>query len=193
MTAAIARVAFLYLRHGETDWNEAGRAQGRSDIPLNARGRAQAEAAARVLEGAPLDAIVASPLARAAETARIVAGLRGLPVTFADGLREVSFGEREGERMGDWYERWLAGDETPAGAESFAELTARAAGTLAELLVPGRRVLLVAHGALFRAIRAALGLPIHQRLANGVPLVCTPSDGKWTVEPVSPQQQHVIS
>ena len=186
---SVPRVPFLYLRHGETDWNAAGRAQGRSDIPLNALGRAQAEQAGSLLRGQPVARVVASPLARADETARIVARAIGIATIAQDeGLREVSFGVREGGPMGRWYEDWIDGLATPEQGESFAALGARGAGVLARHLgsgEPAGMTLFVAHGALFRAIRAVLGLPIHVRLANGAPMRCRPDAAGWTIEPVA--------
>jgi broad specificity phosphatase PhoE len=60
---------FLIVRHGETDWNVAGRLQGWRDSPLTANGRAQAAAVAARLAGEPIDALVASDLGRTRETA----------------------------------------------------------------------------------------------------------------------------
>ena len=62
---AIPPAPFFFLRHGETDWNRERRLQGNIDVPLNATGLAQAEAAAKRLVGAGVATIVASPLARA--------------------------------------------------------------------------------------------------------------------------------
>ena len=178
----LVHAPFIYLRHGETDWNARLLAQGHSDVELNATGIAQAERAAATLEGRGIDAIVASPLKRADRTARIVAARLGLPVATEPLLHEVSFGVREGEPMGDWYEHWLHGGATPGNGESFASLVARAERALGAHLAPGRLPLLVAHGALFRAVRAVLGQPIDVRLPNGVPFGCTPADGGWRVE-----------
>ena len=94
----IPRRRFFYLRHGETDWNAHGRAQGRSDIPLNGTGRAQAREAAARLAGRGVGRIVASPLARARETASIVAEALDLPIEIDVDLQEVDFGAREGAR-----------------------------------------------------------------------------------------------
>ncbi len=182
---AVPRRRFLYLRHGETDWNAASRAQGLSDVPLNARGRDQAEDAARILAGHEIGAIVASPLSRARETASAVARRLGLPLAIDDDLHEVAFGEHEGDVMGRWYEDWIDGIYTPTGGESFADLSARGAAVLSRHLAaeesPGGPTLFVAHGALFRGIRQALGLPIHVRLANCVPLECRPHREGWDI------------
>lgn len=187
----LPEIPFLYLRHGETAWNAESRAQGRSDIPLNERGLAQAEDAAATLVGRGIDAIVASPLGRAAETARVVARRLGLPVATEPLLQEVSFGAQEGNVLGAWYEEWLRAEVTPAGGESFHALRARARQAIAPHLVAGRLTLFVAHGALFRAVRALIGQPIDQRLPNGVPFECRPRDGEWTVELVVSPPQNV--
>jgi probable phosphoglycerate mutase len=182
----IPRVPFLYLRHGETDWNAESRAQGSSDIPLNERGREQARDAARILAAYPCAGIIASPLSRARETAEIVAAARGMDVAIETGLHEVSFGAGEGEVMGRWYEEWLVGHATPEGGESFDALVDRARQVLIRRLAQhdpaGPPLLFVAHGALFRAIRRALGQSIHVRLANGAPLLCKPAAEGWTID-----------
>ena len=89
----------VLVRHGETEWNRIGRVQGRTDIPLNDTGRQQArETAERLRErGDRFDAVVASPLSRAAETARIVAdGLDLGAVELVDALVERDYGGAEG-------------------------------------------------------------------------------------------------
>ena len=86
---------FLF-RHGETDWNRAGRLQGHTDTPLNATGLAQAEALTERLRPHRLDAVVSSDLARAWTTARIVAEGLGVPLIREPGLREAQIGEAEG-------------------------------------------------------------------------------------------------
>jgi uncharacterized phosphatase len=189
MSKLIAR-PYWYLRHGETDWNAEGRSQGRSDIPLNARGIAQAEQAGTLLsqdEGRyePVARIVSSPLIRALRTAQIVsdaiAGPEGkpLPIAVDDGLQEVCFGEQEGKPMGNWYDQWIAGDYTPAGAEPFAELRARAVAAVNRALDGDGTVLIVCHGAMFRALRSAMDLPPNVRLPNAEPLwVTPPGDGR---------------
>ena len=95
---------FYLVRHGQTDWNRAGKIQGTTDIPLNETGRQQAEQLATVLKersGYPaetrIDAVYASPLARAFQTAEILAKEEKLPLRRLTGLRERDFGCWEGK------------------------------------------------------------------------------------------------
>ena len=166
--------AFWFLRHGQTDWNARNLAQGAVDIPLNAVGLAQARAAAERLRNRGIRTIVASPLSRARDTAQAVADVLGLPVHLDDDLREVAFGVQEQQPMLEWFDHWIEGRATPEGAESFAALRLRAAAALGRALDRDAPVLVVAHGALFRAVRAEMGLAPNLRTANGTPLFCEP-------------------
>jgi broad specificity phosphatase PhoE len=145
----------LLVRHGETDWNHQRRVQGHADRPLNATGRAQAEALADRLLDEPLDAIYSSDLLRAHETARIVARRKGLEVTTVPDLREKHFGTWEGltdeevrlrfpeARTGHW------GD-----GESAEQLSARVVAALRRIADGhrGQRLLVVAHGGPLHAL-----------------------------------------
>jgi uncharacterized phosphatase len=116
----------LYLvRHGETDWNRQRRIQGLTDIPLNDTGRAQARATGELLARRSWDAVYASPLARARETAAIIAGELGLPgPTLLDALVERNYGDAEGL---DWMQvdsRFPHGAAVP-GRESREQVGAR--------------------------------------------------------------------
>ena len=175
--------AFWFLRHGETDWNARGWSQGSVDIPLNPVGIAQAHAAAVQLQGRGIRSIVSSPLSRALDTAHAVADPLGLPVETDDGLREVSFGVQEGQPMADWFDDWVDGRFTPDGAEPFMALRGRAVSAVNRALGRPAPVLVVAHGALFRALRAAMGLPANIRTPNAVPMLCEPGT-PWTLAPV---------
>ncbi len=175
-------VPFWFLRHGETDWNARGLSQGRTDVPLNEAGHLQARRAARALAGVGIATIVASPLVRARATAEAVAEALGLPVALDDELAEAEFGEQEGQPMGDWYDAWIAGDHTPEGAETFAALRARCARAINRATALPAPVLVVAHGALFRAFRAEAGLPINIRTPNALPLRCIPGSPAWALE-----------
>jgi broad specificity phosphatase PhoE len=158
----------VYLaRHGETDWNAAGRWQGQSDIPLNDRGRDQARLLGEALSHKGVTALVSSDLSRARETATIAGGVIGLTLAYEDpGLRERSFGVFEGltredcERLHpEAWQAWLGTQKPPPGGEARAALAARvtaAIGRASELAVaPGTAVLVVTHGG---SMRAAVGV-----------------------------------
>jgi len=88
--------SFYFLRHGQTDWNAAGRFQGHTDVALNELGLAKAHHAAQALAGCPVDIIVASPRIRALKTAAIVAERLNKPPFVDSALKERHFGAFEG-------------------------------------------------------------------------------------------------
>jgi broad specificity phosphatase PhoE len=152
-------------RHGETDWNVAGRWQGHADVPLNATGHAQAVALAERLRGEGIAAVATSDLLRARTTAEIVAGALGVDLALVDpDLREQRFGGFEGltpreceERYPDDWARYVADPRTgPPGGESRADVLARvsrAVRVAAERL--SHPPLIVTHGGAMRALLAA--------------------------------------
>lgn len=156
----------LYLaRHGETDWNAAGRWQGQTDVPLNPRGREQARAVAAALRELGIRSVASSDLVRARETAEIVAADLGLGLALADAaLRERAFGCFEGltraevaERHPEAWARYLADPgPAPPGGESRDELLARLLPALAAVAarLPGP-LLVVLHGGSMRALLPA--------------------------------------
>ena len=157
----------LLVRHGETDWNREGRWQGHSDTHLNELGREQSARVAAELDG--VDVVYSSNLARARETAEILADRLGLEVRVDERLRERGFGAWEGKtraeieaEFADAHARWLAGEGPGADdAEPFAEFGARVAAFLEDVLVrhPDETVLVVSHGGSIRVIHAlAMGL-----------------------------------
>jgi broad specificity phosphatase PhoE len=170
-------VAFWFLRHGETDWNAQNLSQGNVDIPLNETGLAQARSASLLLRNRGIRAIIASPLSRARVTAEIAAAELGLPLQIDDGLREVAFGVQEGKPMAEWFQPWVDGLLTPEGAESFPALTTRAVAAVNRCIARPPVVLVVAHGALFRALRGAMGHEPNVRTRNAVPVWCEPPVG----------------
>ncbi|RCV52400.1 histidine phosphatase family protein [Marinitenerispora sediminis] len=156
-------------RHGQTTWNVEKRFQGQTDIPLNDTGRAQAEHAARLLSALRPDAIAASDLRRAADTAAALSRRTGLPVEHDKGLRERTGGLWEGLTGAEIRERWPeehARWEIPDG-EDMAAVAERVAEAILRHLarVPEGGVLVVAsHGAALRAgIGHLLGLPAEHR------------------------------
>ena len=173
----------LLVRHGETDWNRDGRWQGHSDTQLNDVGREQAVRVAGELDG--VDVVYASDLARARETAEIVAARLGRPVRLDERLRERSFGAWEGKtapeieaQFRDAHARWLAGEGAGAeDAEAFADFAARVQGFLADVLArhPDGTVLVVAHGGSIRVIHALASGLDYVRDHRSIPAVpnCT--------------------
>jgi len=171
----------LLVRHGETDWNRDGRWQGGSDTRLNDLGREQSRALAEQLDG-EIDVLYSSDLARARETAEIVAARLGLEVRLDPRLRERGFGSWEGlttieieERFADAHRRWLAGEGAGADdAEAFEDFSARVEDFLSDVLRlhPGEDVLVISHGGSIRVIHAlAAGVDYvrDHRLIPGVP------------------------
>ena len=146
------------IRHGATVLSAEDRFAGSSDPPLSEAGRAQAGRLARRLAGEPLAAVYASPLVRALETARILAGPH---------RREISHGRWEQltrreveERFPDELAAWDADPYTfaPLGGESGLAVTARALPALVEIVRAhvGQRVLIVSHKATLRLLLSSL-------------------------------------
>jgi len=142
-----------FVRHGITDWNIQRIAQGSSDIPLNETGREQARAiAGRLAQEEPWDVIISSDLIRARETAEIIAGKLEMPIKHLDPLiRELSGGQIEGtteeERIQRWGPNWRS---LELGLEKQAEGAKRGRAAIDKALAeyPGKRILMVSHGAL---------------------------------------------
>ena len=157
-------MTLLYLRHGQTDWNARNLVQGRTDIPLNERGREQARAQAEALttHRPPVEIIYASPMKRARETAEIIQQALDMPLRFDDRLVEMSFGKLEGiDRTlligGGIVGHWAAlGEEEflRQGAETFLALYERVGDFLDDLFArhAGQCVLVVAHGGVGRMV-----------------------------------------
>lgn len=185
MKPQLAPVPFWFLRHGETDWNTLGLSQGNVDIPLNQTGLAQARSAAGMLRNRAIATIVSSPLGRARITAEIAGEALELPIEIEPDLREVSFGVKEGLPMSEWFPHWVDGTWTPEGAETFASLRDRAVTAVNRAIAKPAPVLVVAHGALFRALRSAMGLEPNVRARNAVPFLCTPGE-PWDLTPAVP-------
>ncbi len=153
----------LYLvRHGETDHNAAGLAMGQTDVPLNELGRRQARQTAAWLRRYPIERIISSDMARAADTAGELAETLGLAVETDPRLRELSFGVFEGKKIADCEKeypdvvaRWHSGDYDFAapGGETRRELMARTRAALASLLeAPQSHIAIFTHGGTLNAL-----------------------------------------
>ena len=181
----------LLIRHGETDWNRQGRYQGQSDVPLNPVGLEQAAAAARALDGRPLDAVYTSDLQRARATAQAVAAATGAPLLEDRRLREVHQGDWEGQLFDDIRvrdaERLAARRRDPLGipppgGETVLEVRARALAALDEIVRrhPAGRVAIVSHGLTLAVIKTHLaGAPIESVWERIPP---NAQAEEWTVE-----------
>ena len=164
----------LLVRHGETDWNRSHRFQGRSDQPLNQKGREQADALAVALKDESITAIYSSPLVRAMEMARLIRVFHpSTPLFEEEGLVEMDLGEFEGMEGYRWAEQYpdfrKAWRENPAsvsmpGGESLREVQARSIKTLeriTSLHPPESTLLLCSHNFVNLAILCyAMKLPL---------------------------------
>jgi probable phosphoglycerate mutase len=133
-----------------------GRYQGQADPPLNERGRAQARRVAETLQGQRLDALYASDLRRAAETAEAIGQAIGLAVRYDPRLREIHQGEWQGlpvaeieRRYPDLFRRWQEAPLTVTlpGGENIAQMQERVLAAVEDIARqhPGQRVAIVAH------------------------------------------------
>lgn len=151
----------IYIaRHGLTDWNKEMRAQGRKDLSLNAEGRAQAEELRDKIKDIKFTAVYASPLKRAAETAKIAVGDR-YDITYDDRLLERSFGDFEGKVVKSWSELVdgvniddITLEAIPGGVEPVRSMLARVDSFLKYLKEnynDDSTILIVGHGGMSKA------------------------------------------
>ena len=187
----------IYLvRHGETDWNQAGLLQGQTDIDLNAQGFAQAEEAAERLREVPFEIAFCSPLIRAVHTAETILGERKISLTTDERLKELNFGPWEGvdiRTIKDASSQPFSNPGSylpPEGAESFAQLYERSAAFVQQVLLPlegnYETVLVVAHGGVNRSIlNPIMNIPVsdfwHVHMGNCATAVLECREGKLTV------------
>jgi broad specificity phosphatase PhoE len=164
----------LLVRHGQSEWNAEGRWQGQADAPLSDLGRLQAREAAQAV-GA-VDAVWASDLQRAVETATIIAETIGVgPVVVDPDLRERDAGEYSGLTRGEIEVRfpgYLADGRRPPSWEPDDHLLARALRALHRIAgeVPGGDVLVITHGGLIYVLEEHLGAEF-AKIAN--------AEGRW--------------
>lgn len=148
----------LLIRHGETDWNRIHRFQGRSDLPLNKKGKEQARALALTLKHEPIMAIYSSPLMRAIETARHIKMFHlSTPFFEEEALVEMDLGDFDGMEARRWAAQFQdfrkAWRENPAsvkmpGGESLQDVQTRAVDALeriTNIYPPGSTLLFCSH------------------------------------------------
>ena len=177
----------VFIRHGETAWNRVKRIQGHIDIPLNETGTRQARQiavrlASEVRAGRGVDAIYASDLMRARQTAEPTVAALGLPLDLHEGLRERAYGVFQGHdsdeiaaKFPDAYAVWQTRDPgfAPEGGESPRVFYHRVQHTVAQIAAghPNGRIVCVTHGGVldcvYRYARAlALDAPRDYPLLN---------------------------
>ncbi|WP_432494197.1 histidine phosphatase family protein [Kineococcus gypseus] len=159
-------------RHGRTASNAQNRFQGQLDVPLDEVGRAQVAASAAQLAGTGVDALVASDLSRAADTAGALGALTGLDPVLDPALREVDFGAWQGLLHAEVtavspqeYAAWRRGEDVRAGGgERRSEAAARAAAAVqrhAAAAPEGGTLVVASHGAALKgALLLLLGLEL---------------------------------
>jgi broad specificity phosphatase PhoE len=183
--------SFLCVRHGVTDWNRQGRFQGRTDVPLNDEGIAQAHSAARRLQAVPFGTIVSSPLIRAAKTAKIIAAESSKPVSIDADLIECDFGSFEGKsiRAAMDQHRIAAMEDLvsilPSDGEPWANVSERSLRCVGQWLDrhPQEEILFVCHDGVMQSMAQALcGGFFDNR--HGTPFRFARTKIVWTVEEV---------
>ena len=160
-----------FVRHGETDYNRDGIMQGRGvDTSINATGRAQADALARLFADVDIQAIYSSSLRRARETAAVIAAHHpSVPVHATPQLDEMSWGVVEGRSRdsdavesiySDLYDHWDRGefDKCVDGGESVLDVQKRGLAAVTRIAEQhaGERIVIVTHGRFLRVILASL-------------------------------------
>jgi broad specificity phosphatase PhoE len=170
----------LLVRHGQSEWNAAGRMQGQTaHVPLTDLGHAQAAAAARELAALRPGALISSDLRRAVQTAEHCAAATGLPIRTSPALREQAYGVLEGRPSRELWDvvDWSDPHWSAEGGESLAQLHERVAGFVGELRAgpPADVVALVTHGDTIRAVQAVAA----GRGPDGLPAL-TPHNGTVT-------------
>lgn len=174
----------FFIRHGLTDWNAQRRFQGTCDIPLNAVGIAQAQAAARRCASLRIERVYHSPLLRAAKTAHIIASACEVPLLSAPRFSEIDMGHFQGLTRDQANAQFPAESAAywsdpvncaPPNGETLLQVQRRGleALALAESDACGaRRIAIVSHGALLKALFCAIsGIPLenfaHFDVSNG--------------------------
>lgn len=161
---------FALVRHGETDWNRERRIQGSTDIPLNDTGREQARATGVLLASRRWTALVASPLSRAAETARLIGAEVGLgEPELEPRIAERDYGQAEGLTGPEIDAMFPDGADVP-GREPREAVAVRAVAALHDLAArhPGEAVIVVAHGGVIRSVLETVAPGRHREpITNG--------------------------
>ncbi len=151
----------IIVRHGTTENNEKNIWQGRSDHPLNGKGKAEAQMLAERLANDHFDIIYHSPMTRAVQTAEIIVAGRKGNFQEVDAFVEIDMGDFDGmkfsdilEKYPDDYDRWVADINSPVpGGESFHQVFQRVKKGVNQILdSEEQNILIVGHAMVNRAI-----------------------------------------
>jgi broad specificity phosphatase PhoE len=161
LQCGVANGRIFLVRHGQTEWSRAGRHTGRTDVPLEPEGRAEAEAAGALLAGREFALVLTSPLQRAAETCRLAGfGDRG---EHSRDLLEWDYGEYEGRTSAEIRSEnpgWTLWTGGVPGGETAADVGRRADRVVARARATTGDTLCFAHGHVLRVLAARwTGLP----------------------------------
>ncbi|MFZ4855587.1 MAG: histidine phosphatase family protein [Desulfuromonadaceae bacterium] len=180
----------LYIaRHGETEWNRAGKLQGHRDSPLTAKGQQQAVALAAALSNRKITRVYSSDLGRAVQTATAVAEQLGVELIQDVRLRERNFGELEGQPHRELDRFRLFPDDLAPGGESFRQAYERSVACLEEFAGQHHNSVFavichggIVHGAFHRALGLPLNHPRHFSLHNASLNKISIIDGIWKLD-----------
>lgn len=152
----------LYVvRHGKTIWNEQGKVQGITDIPLTDEGRLEAQRLQDLVEKLNIDIVISSPLSRAKETAKILVN-SSLPINTDDRIKERDWGMNEGADINtvDKWDCWDVILNTKVqNIECIQDFMYRVSDFIEDIKVKykDKNVLVVTHSAVSRVIHYLLG------------------------------------
>lgn len=180
MNNQIKNLCTLYIvRHGETEWNVAKRIQGQTDSPLTDAGKKQAKELGKIFQDIHFDAVFSSDLLRAKRTAEIITMEKQLEVITTRVLRERAFGQFEGAQINELREidkilEKFSDEEKFSRSghpdiETDEKLIERFITFIREVGVgyAGKKVLVVTHGGILRALLIHLGFATYQTLQWG--------------------------
>lgn len=185
----ILRRSFLFLRHGQADWNETGLCIGQADRPLTRHGLVQAHRAVSCIPPNCVRVVFHSPLSRAADTAHILAAALGCASVCESGLIEACLGEKEGcfeaDPQDNFIDRWLEGRPI-RGAEPYEALKKRVVEAVNRCLTaaPEGEPLLVSHWAVHFALTEITAVDARD-IGHCVPRRFRPSEAGWRIEALS--------
>lgn len=195
----------LYLiRHGESVYNREGKIQGQTDVELTDFGRQQAQAIALGMTHIKLDAIIASPLQRAYQTAAALAEQQGMEIQTHEGLKEINVGKFAGlrwpevaEKFPEHADAWNTQDFdfVIPGGESRRMLQVRGVTALTEIAaLPYNQVAVVAHGGILcAALKGILRIPdeLNPFSLFNASISRLAWDGKWQLLTLN-QTEHLV-